>query len=109
MRISRAFFTNHAMRATAAALLISSFQPAWSQENRFTIAQALSAPFPFDLVAALKGGSVAWLANERGARNVWVSEPMGSGGYKARRLTAWTEDDGVDLANLRWSGDASRL
>ena len=39
----------------------------------FTIEQVLSAPFPEGLTVAPNGKKVAWVSNERGARNVWIA------------------------------------
>ena len=37
----------------------------------------MSAPFPTDLTAAPKGGAVAWVLDQNGARNIWVAEAPG--------------------------------
>ena len=42
-------------------------------QQQFTLDQVLGAPFASDLVAAHRGNSVAWIVNQRGARNVWVA------------------------------------
>jgi dipeptidyl aminopeptidase/acylaminoacyl peptidase len=68
----------------------------------FTLEQALSAPFPEDLVASLDGGRFAWVFNDRGARNVWIAEPPG---YKGRPLTTYADDDGQEIADLAFSSD----
>jgi dipeptidyl aminopeptidase/acylaminoacyl peptidase len=68
----------------------------------FTLEQVLSAPFPSELVAAPGGGKVAWLLNERGARNVWVAS---SPDYRGMRLTAYSGDDGQDIGQLQWTPD----
>ncbi len=67
----------------------------------FTIEQVLGAPFPSSLVAAPTGGRVAWVANDRGVRNVWVAEPGAKGGG-AHPLTAYVGDDGYDLGEISW-------
>ena len=69
----------------------------------FTLEQVLSAPFPSELIAAPGGGKVAWLLNERGARNVWIASAPE---YQGVRLTAYTEDDGQDVGQLCWTPDA---
>ncbi|MEO8593602.1 MAG: prolyl oligopeptidase family serine peptidase [Candidatus Solibacter sp.] len=69
----------------------------------FTLEQALSAPFPYELTAAPGGGKVAWVLNERGARNIWVAAAPD---FKGVRLTNYTQDDGQDLGQLRWTADA---
>ncbi len=71
-----------------------------------TLEGLLSAPFPTDLTAAPKGGRLAWVLNERGARNIWVAGP---GDYKGRRLTAYTDDDGQEIAGLVWTPDGESL
>ena len=72
----------------------------------FTIEQALSCPFPKGLVAAPAGGSVAWVSDLRGARNLWVAGPPG---YEARAVTAYTEDDGQVLSDLAFTPDGKSL
>jgi dipeptidyl aminopeptidase/acylaminoacyl peptidase len=68
----------------------------------FTLEQVLSAPFPSNLVASPAGGKVAWLLNERGARNIWIASPPE---YKATRLTSYKGDDGQDIGQLSWTPD----
>lgn len=68
----------------------------------FTLEQVLSAPFPSALIAAPGGGKVAWLLNERGARNVWMAAAPD---FKGKRLTAYTADDGEDVGQLRFTPD----
>jgi hypothetical protein len=68
----------------------------------FTIEQVLSAPFPSEMVASPVGAKVAWLFNERGARNVWMAAAPG---YKGVRLTSYTGDNGQDIGQLRWTPD----
>jgi dipeptidyl aminopeptidase/acylaminoacyl peptidase len=69
----------------------------------FTLEQVLSAPFPSELIAAPGGGKLAWLLNERGARNIWIAAAPD---YKGVRLTADAGDDGQDLGQLHWTADA---
>jgi len=66
----------------------------------------LSAPFPSELTAAPGGGAVAWLLNEGGARNVWYAVAPD---FKGVRLTSWTEDDGQDIGQLRFTADGKTL
>ncbi len=72
----------------------------------FTLEQVLSAPFPSELIAAPGGGKVAWLLNERGARNVWMAAAPD---YKGVRLTSYVEDDGQDIGQLHWTPDGRAL
>src|SRR5271170_6605397 len=69
---------------------------------RFSLEQVMSAPFPSDLTAAPKGGAVAWVLNEHGARNVWIADAPT---YAGRRLTSYHADDGQEIAELTWTSD----
>lgn len=71
-----------------------------------SVESILSAPFPYGMVAAPAGGAVAWIQNDRGVRNVWVAEAPE---YRARALTAYTEDDGQELAIADWTPDGRTL
>lgn len=74
-----------------------------------TMAQIASAPFPYDLTASPTDGTVAWVYNERGARNVWIAKRGPHGRYSARRLTPYTADDGNVISSLAWNGDGKTL
>ena len=65
-----------------------------AQQQSFTLEQALSAPFPDELVAAPAGGAIAWVYNAQGARNLWIATPAE---YQGRALTTYKEDDGQEL------------
>src|SRR6476620_5596900 len=86
-------------RSLFAGLLLASLALA----KTFTLEQVLSAPFPSELIAAPGGGKVAWLLNERGARNVWMAAAPN---FKGMRLTSYTLDDGEDVGQLRFTPDA---
>jgi dipeptidyl aminopeptidase/acylaminoacyl peptidase len=74
--------------------------------KKFTLEQILSGPFPSDLTTAPKGGSVAWVLNEHGARNIWVAAAPD---YKGRRLTAYHDDDGQEIDQITWTPDAQSI
>jgi dipeptidyl-peptidase 4 len=71
---------------------------------RFTIEQALSPAFPLALVAARHADRIAWIENERGMRNVYTAAGPD---FVPVRLTAVTEDDGVDMHPLQISDDGA--
>jgi dipeptidyl aminopeptidase/acylaminoacyl peptidase len=77
-----------------------------SAQQSFTLQQVLSAPFLSDLVAAKHANRVAWTSNEAGKRNIWVAEGPD---FKARQLTAYTEDDGAELSDLTFSDDGNSI
>ena len=43
-------------------------------EQKFTLDEVMSAPFVSELTAAPAGARVAWIANDRGRRNIWVAQ-----------------------------------
>src|SRR5689334_22245056 len=69
-------------------------------QERFTLEQITSAPFPSDLVASKTGSRIAWILNEQGKRNIWVAEGPN---FNPRRLTSYLEDDGQELSSLSFS------
>ncbi|HWY42454.1 MAG TPA: prolyl oligopeptidase family serine peptidase [Candidatus Sulfotelmatobacter sp.] len=88
-------------------LLILVFVACCAQaQERFTLEQVLSAPFPADLVASKTGNRIAWTLDEQGKRNVWVAEGPE---FKARRLTSYLEDDGQELSSLSFSTGGETL
>src|SRR5688572_9077124 len=87
--------------AALAAAVCAQAQPA-----AFTLDQVLGAPFPTHLTAAAVGGKIAWVSNTRGVRNIMIAEPPA---YRARKITAYTTDDGQDLSELQWTPDASAI
>src|SRR5580704_9930433 len=89
----------HVERILVAAVLLVSAAGA----KTFTLEQVLSAPFPSELIAAPGDGKVAWLLNQRGARNIWIAAAPD---YKGVRLTAYAGDDGQDIGQLHWTADA---
>ena len=91
----------HSLALLLACSLAFSASPA-----RFSLEQVMSAPFPSDLTAAPKGGAVAWVLNEHGARNVWFADAPT---YSGRRLTNYHDDDGQEIAQLTWTPDGRSL
>src|SRR5271170_3478405 len=87
------------VRTLFAFLLACSFAICASSA-RFTLQQVMSAPFPSSLTAAPKGGAVAWVLDEHGARNVWIADAPT---YAGRRLTNYHEDDGQQIDELTWA------
>ncbi|OLC99075.1 MAG: S9 family peptidase, partial [Gemmatimonadetes bacterium 13_1_40CM_3_70_8] len=68
--------------------------------------QALSAPFPDELVAAPAGGALAWVFNAQGVRNIWIATGPD---YQGRALTTYKEDDGQEIGELAWIPDGRAL
>src|SRR6185503_19474690 len=62
-----------------------------------TMAQFMSAAFPLELVAAKKADRIAWIANDKGLRNVFTAAAPD---FRPVRVTAFLKDDGVDTTQL---------
>jgi dipeptidyl aminopeptidase/acylaminoacyl peptidase len=67
-----------------------------------TIEGLLSAPFPSEIEAAPADGHLAWVLNDRGSRNIWIASAPD---FEERQATAFSGDDGQEIANLVWSSD----
>jgi dipeptidyl aminopeptidase/acylaminoacyl peptidase len=87
------------------ALAALGLGPAFA-ESSLTLEQVLSAPFPSELTVSPTGARIAWVYNARGVRNIWIAEPPQ---YRGRAITAYTEDDGQEISQLRWSHDVRRI
>jgi dipeptidyl aminopeptidase/acylaminoacyl peptidase len=94
-----------AAQQVAASAAHHTVRPA-AAAKALTIDGVLGSPFPSEISAAPKGGAIAWVVNERGARNVWVAQPPA---YQGRRLTNYKADDGQELGQLAWSSDGRTL
>lgn len=88
------------------SLLTLGAVPRGTAQESFTLEQVLSAPFPANLVASKTGERLAWTLNERGHNNIWVAEGPS---FAARRLTAYDEDDGGELAQVQFTADGASL
>lgn len=64
----------------------------------------LSPAYPYELVSAAKADRIAWIANERGVRNVYTAAAPD---FKPIQLTRHKDDDGIDLTNLNISSDGA--
>ena len=73
-------------------------------QKRFTIEQVLSPAYPFELVSARKADRIAWIAYERGMRNVYTATAPA---FTPVRLTNFMKDDGVDLTDVELSDDGT--
>src|SRR5207244_613849 len=86
-------------------LVVASSGAISNQPPPLTLEQFLSAPFPTELTAG-PSGAIAWVFNDRGARNVWIAEPPD---YKGRRLTSFLADDGQEISDLAFSADGKSI
>ena len=98
--------TNLTRRLGLTALIVLAPAALAAQQASFTLDQVMSPPFPDELVAAPRGGAVAWVFNARGARNIWVAAPPD---YRGKAVTSYAEDDGQELTDLRWAPDGRAI
>ncbi len=90
---------------TGAVLVVSSaLSSALSAQSAPTIAQFMSPASPLMLATAKKVDRIAWMAYDRGMRNVYTAAAPD---YKAVRLTSFMDDDGRDLTDVDISEDGS--
>src|SRR5262245_59037515 len=86
--------------------LIAAAQMATMAQVRPPIDHYIGAGYPYELVSAKKADRIAWLAYERGQRNVYTAVAPS---FVPIRLTRFLQDDGVDLTNLRVSDDGATI
>ncbi len=75
----------------------------WAQ-SKPTVAQFLSPASPLTLVSARATDRVAWMAYDRGMRNVYTAAAPR---FTPVRLTSFLEDDGNDLTDVSISSDGA--
>jgi dipeptidyl aminopeptidase/acylaminoacyl peptidase len=95
---------------TRILVVVTAITPLLAEDGRsqqsFTLEQVMSAPYPEDLVAAPAGGAVAWVFNDRGARNIWIAAPPD---YRGTPVTRYPDDDGQEIGDVRWTRDAKAI
>ena len=85
-----------ALLFTSAALLPAQSVP--------SIAPFMSPASPLTLVSARKADRIAWMAYDRGMRNVYTAAAPD---FRPVRLTSFLKDDGTDLTDVEISDDGS--
>jgi dipeptidyl aminopeptidase/acylaminoacyl peptidase len=86
-------------------LIALALAPAAAAGQRDALAEALALPVASGLAGARDRPVFAWIENAAGVRNIRVAVP----GQPARRLTAYSEDDGQELSDLALSNDGASL
>jgi dipeptidyl aminopeptidase/acylaminoacyl peptidase len=74
--------------------------------QHFALDDVMSAPFATDLVSAHRGSSVAWIVNQRGARNVWVASAPS---WQGSAITKYPDDDGQEIESLTFTPDGKSV
>jgi dipeptidyl aminopeptidase/acylaminoacyl peptidase len=96
----------HVRHCTSAALAtcLTLLTAPLAAQTKATVAQFLSPSSPLELARAKDVDRVAWVAYERGMRNVYTAAAPD---FKAVRLTSFMQDDGVDVSEVELSDDGS--
>jgi len=95
---------------TALGALVCVAALAWSApagaQAPFDVEDVLSYSFASGLVAASSADRIAWIENERGARNVWIASGPS---WEGRSLTSFLDDDGQEISSLAFTHDGQSL
>jgi dipeptidyl aminopeptidase/acylaminoacyl peptidase len=94
-------FLRHATRLALPPLLLAA--PLFAQQ-RPTIAQFMSPAAPLELTAARKADRIAWMAYDRGMRNVFTAAAPD---FRPVRLTRFLEDNGIDVSDVSLSDNGA--
>lgn len=103
-RVIWTLFVTMLLTSSLTPRLFARHEPASGQKRAFTIEQVLSPAYPFELVSARRADRIAWIAYERGMRNVYTAAAPA---FTPIRLTRNLMDDGIDLSGLSISDDGS--
>ena len=94
------------MKTSLFAIVVICFQIQFAFSQRFTMEQISSYPFPSELIAAPTNQAVAWAANEKGKRNIYLAHGPD---FSAKKLTAFGDDDGQEISSHQFSPDGEWL
>jgi len=72
----------------------------------FTLTQVLHYPYVSELACAERANAIAWVRELDGVRNIWFAKDAFTSPIQ---LTQYTEDDGQEITQLRFSPDGTRL
>jgi len=94
--------------AVAVLVTLTAVQPRAASDGHHvpTMTQFMSAGFPLELVGAHKADRIAWIANDKGQRNVFTAAAPD---FKPVRVTSYLKDDGVDTTQLSISDDGATV
>ena len=79
------------MKTFRCVAVVSIFLPVCCFAEAFTLEQVLGAPFPYGLTSASHAPRVAWVFDNKGARNIWVADAPD---FAPRQVTHYKGDDG---------------
>jgi dipeptidyl aminopeptidase/acylaminoacyl peptidase len=97
-RVSKMLIGGRTTKIAGAVLLAVFLSSLPAVGQGFTVQEALSYPYPYELTSAAHGERIAWVFNLRGARNVWVADGPD---FAAHAVTHYTGDNGMPISSLR--------
>jgi dipeptidyl aminopeptidase/acylaminoacyl peptidase len=77
-----------------------------SKAQQFKLDDVLAYPFPTQLTSCGNHGKIAWAANERGLRNIYIATAPG---YQPVKLTNYNTDNGQEITSLTISADGQSV
>ncbi len=86
--------------------LVSSLVFAQVRDEQFPVEAMLSAPFPTEIVVASDAAELAFVLNDRGARNIWHAAGPA---FEAQQITTWTQDDGIGVSDLQFAAGGEKI
>ncbi|MGH9488318.1 MAG: S9 family peptidase [Terriglobales bacterium] len=92
--------------ALALAAPLGAQAPGAAAPGGFTLRQVMDSPFPSSLTASRRGEHIAWTADLRGVRNVFVADGPN---FRPVQLTHYTLDDGQPIAALQITPDGKTV
>lgn len=87
------------------AIVLVSGSFLYGQQN-LDLAALMKTPFPSGLVHTLDGNKIAWVYNDKGVRNIWISSTTQGPG---KQLSNYSQDDGQTLYSLSFTPDGIHL
>ncbi|NTU52057.1 MAG: hypothetical protein HGA94_06460 [Candidatus Aminicenantes bacterium] len=71
-------------------------------ERTFSLQDVLSPAYPMNLVAARRADRIAWIMNDRGARNVWTAAAPD---FRPVNLTGFVRDEVFEIDEVQLTDD----
>lgn len=78
---------------------IGIFIATFSTGQSFSLEQIMGAPYCSDLISSTTADEIAWVANEKGVRNIWLAKAPD---FEPIMITNYEKDDGQILSNLQF-------
>jgi dipeptidyl-peptidase-4 len=91
-----------AKAAPGAAKIANAKGEAGAAAKKFSLEDVLSAPYPDGLVAAKRADRIAWIFNDRGARNVWTAAAPD---FQPVNLTGYAQDEVLEIPDVQLTDD----